>query len=53
MKKHVDSIKKDLWVVLLDIVAVNLSYLLALLLRFYVNFNLRPVAAEKYFPACQ
>ena len=51
MKKYWDAIKKDFWVVLLDVVAVNISYLGALLLRFYVNFNLRPVAAEKYFPA--
>lgn len=42
MKKIWDSIAKDLWVVLLDIVAVNASYLLALLLRFYVNFEFRP-----------
>ncbi len=51
MKNWKDAIKKDFWVLLLDIVAVNMSYLLALLIRFYVNFNLRPVAAEKYFPA--
>ena len=51
MKKIWEAIKKDFWVVLLDIVAVNISYLGALLLRFFVNFNLRPVAAEKYFPA--
>ena len=51
MKKIGDTIKKDFWVVLLDIAAVNLAYLLALLIRFYVNFNLRPVAAERYFPA--
>lgn len=51
MKNWKEAIKKDFWVLLLDIVAVNVSYLLALLIRFYVNFNLRPVAAEKYFPA--
>jgi FlaA1/EpsC-like NDP-sugar epimerase len=51
MKKNWEAIKKDFWVVLLDIVVVNISYLGALLLRFFVNFNLRPVAAEKYFPA--
>lgn len=51
MKKYWEAIKKDFWVILLDIVAVNISYIGALLLRFYINFNLRPVAAEKYFPA--
>lgn len=48
MKKILEAVKKDLWVVLLDIVAVNLSYYLALLIRFYVNFQLRPVAVDRY-----
>lgn len=34
MKKIWDSIAKDLWIVLLDIIAVNASYFLALLIRF-------------------
>ena len=51
MKKVLESIKRDLWVVLLDIVAVNISYYLALLIRFYVNFQLRPVAVDRYLPA--
>lgn len=51
LKKIVDAIAKDLWVVLLDIVAVNASYYLALLIRFYVNFQLRPVAVDRYLPA--
>lgn len=51
MKKILEAVKKDLWVVLLDIVAVNLSYYLALLIRFYVNFQLRPVAVDRYLPA--
>lgn len=51
MKKMLESIKRDLWVVLLDIVAVNLSYYLALIIRFYVNFQLRPVAVDRYLPA--
>ena len=42
MKKIWDSIAKDLWIVLLDIVAVNAAYFLALLIRFYVNFEFRP-----------
>ena len=34
----------------LDVLAVNASYLAALLIRFYVNFQLRPVAMERYLP---
>lgn len=41
MKKVWDSIAKDLWVVLLDIIAINASYFLALLIRFYVNGEFR------------
>lgn len=37
MKKVLDNVKRDLWVVLLDIIAVNLSYYLALLIRFFDN----------------
>lgn len=44
------AIAQDLWVVLLDVLAVNASYFLALLIRFYVNFQLRPVAVERYLP---
>ena len=50
MKKILNSVAKDLWIVLLDIVAVNLSYFLAILVRFYVNFQLRPVAVDDYIP---
>ena len=35
LKKKLDAVKKDLWVVVLDIVAVNVSYYLALLIRFF------------------
>ena len=42
MKKVWNSIAKDLWIVLLDIIAVNAAFFLALLLRFYVNFQFRP-----------
>lgn len=41
MKKIWDSIAKDLWIVLLDIIALNASYFLALLIRFYVNGEFR------------
>ena len=42
MKKIWSSIAKDLWVAILDIIAVNAAYFLALLVRFYVNFEFRP-----------
>lgn len=51
VKKIWDSISKDLWIVLLDIVAVNAAYFLALLVRFYVNFEFRAVATDYYVPA--
>ena len=50
MKKIWDSIAKDLWIVLLDIIAVNAAYFLALLVRFYVNFEFRGVAQDYYLP---
>lgn len=53
MKKAWDAVAKDLWVIVLDIVAVNASYFLALLIRFYVNFQLRPVAVDRYLPNFQ
>ena len=42
MKKLWNSLARDLWIVLLDIIAVNAAYFLALLIRFYVNFEFRP-----------
>lgn len=39
------SLAKDLWVVILDVIAVNLSYFLALLIRFYVNNEFRPTVS--------
>ncbi|MDO5702733.1 MAG: hypothetical protein Q4G47_05210, partial [Lachnospiraceae bacterium] len=38
--------KKDCWVVILDIIAVNLSYFAALILRYYLRFRLVPAATE-------
>ena len=35
------GIFKDLWIVILDIIAVNLAYYLALLIRFFVNGQFR------------
>ena len=37
--------KNDLWIVLLDVIAVNVSYYLALLIRFYVNSTFRPTVS--------
>lgn len=51
LKKIWDGIAKDLWIVLLDIIAVNAAYFLALLVRFYVNFEFRGVAKDYYLPA--
>ena len=42
---------RDLWVVVLDLVAVNVSYYLALLIRFFVGGELRAVAVDRYMPA--
>ncbi len=51
MKKFWNGIKKDLWIVLLDLVAVNAAYFLALVIRFFVNSRMRPIASEEYIPA--
>ena len=45
IRTHLRGIVKDLWIVLLDIIAVNAAYLLALLLRFYVNNQFRPTVS--------
>lgn len=45
MNRIKQTIKSDLWIILLDILAVNLSYYLALLIRFYVNFEFRPTVS--------
>lgn len=42
---------KRLALLLFDIVVVNLSYFLALVVRFYVNREFRAIAVEKYLPA--
>lgn len=39
MKTFKKRLKSDLWIVLLDIIAVNGAYLMALLIRFYINFH--------------
>ena len=51
MKRIWENILRDLWVMLLDIIAVNLAYYLALLIRFYVNHEMYTVAADFYLPA--
>ncbi len=45
MKRICKTIPKDLWIVILDIIAVNAAYFLALILRFYVNFEFRPTVS--------
>ena len=39
------ALAKDLWIVILDILAVNLAYFLALMLRFFVNGQFRPTVS--------
>ena len=46
----IQFIKGDLWIVLLDILAVNAAYFLALVIRFYVK-GFREIATEAYIPA--
>ena len=46
LRSVLSGIVKDLWIVLLDIIAVNAAYFLALLIRFYVNFEFRPTVAH-------
>lgn len=41
-KKILSILRKDLWIIVLDIISVNAAYILALLIRFYVNFKFRP-----------
>lgn len=51
MKKTWDALKKDLWIVILDILVVNISYYLAVLFRFYIrSFEFRP-AVTTYLSA--
>lgn len=45
LKRIWDSLIKDRWIALLDIVAVNVAYFLALLVRFYVNNTFRPTVS--------
>lgn len=51
MKRVWEAIRKDLWIVVLDIIAVNASYFLALVIRFFVNGSFRPVVENAYMPA--
>ena len=50
MKKIWDAVARDLWIILLDILAVNAAYFLALLVRFYGDFQLREIARDFYIP---
>ena len=51
MKNLKNAIRKDLWMVLLDIVAVNAAYYLTIFIRFFINGRLRNIADERYLPA--
>ena len=36
------TVKSDVWIILLDAIAVNISYLAALVARFYINNDVVP-----------
>ena len=40
------AIKSDLWICLLDIIAVNAAYYLALIIRYYVSSSFQPIVSE-------
>ena len=43
LKKIWNAVAKDLWIVLLDIIAVNAAYYLALIIRFFtLSLNSNP-----------
>ncbi len=44
--KPLFDLKKDLWVLILDIIAVNISYFMAIVLRYYLRYHFVPEAAE-------
>lgn len=45
MNRIKQILKSDLWIILFDLVTVNLSYYIALLIRFYVNNQFRPTVS--------
>ena len=47
------AITDNLWVILLDLLSVNASYFLALMIRFYVNWTFRPIVMSEYLPTFQ
>ena len=50
-QKLIAFLRDELWVLILDALAVNAAYFLALIIRFYVNWQFRPVVMEIYLPA--
>lgn len=42
MERLIKTVKNDLWVIILDAIAVNVSYLFALVARFYINNEFIP-----------
>lgn len=46
MNKIRNFLKFDLWILILDIIAVNLSYYMTLLIRFYVAFEFSSLAGK-------
>ena len=48
-----NSVFKDIFIVVLDIIAVNLSYFIALYIRYYVNAEYNPNAVATYIKFCR
>ena len=45
-RKPVFDLKKDLWVIIFDILSVNIAYFAAIVLRYYLRYSFIPEAAE-------
>lgn len=52
LKQMLKGMARDWWIVALDVVAVNAAYFLALLIRFYVNFEFRPTVTHYLTDFC-
>ena len=53
-QRHIrQAIKSDLWICLLDIIAVNAAYYLALIIRYYVSSSFQPIVSEFFSTLAQ
>ena len=44
--KPIFDLKKDLWVLIFDVIAVNISYFMAIILRYYIRYQFVPEATD-------